>query len=65
MRSEIKILLERAEIARLSYKKNLITREEAKKEIMPYITAYNEKAKQIAKKYNAKPKLINFSSFIR
>ena len=40
-------------------------REIAKEEITPYLDAVNEKAKELAKKYNQKYKAVNFSSFIR
>lgn len=30
-----------------------------------YISEFNAKAKEIAKKYNQKPRLFNFSSFVR
>lgn len=65
MSDETKILFDKAIKARLSYKQNLITREEAKEEIMPYINLYNKKSKEIAKKYNVSPKQLNFTSFIR
>lgn len=55
----------RAFEARDSYKACLITRLEAKEMIMPYIKLYNEKSKQIAKKYNMKPRYISFVGFIR
>ena len=55
----------RAFEARYSYKAGLITRLEAKEMIMPFIKLYNEKSKQIAKKYNMKPRYISFAGFIR
>lgn len=55
----------RAFEARDSYKAGLITRNEAKEMIVPYIKLYNEKSKQIAKKYNMKPRYISFVGFIR
>lgn len=59
------ILLDRADAARLLYKKNLITREEAIKCIKPYVEAYNTTSKEIAKKYNMSPKKIHIASFLR
>ena len=55
----------RAFEARDSYKAGLITRLEAKEMIMPYIKLYNEKSKQIAKKYNMKARCISFVGFVR
>ena len=55
----------RAFEARDSYRAGFITRDEAKEMIMPFIKLYNEKSKQIAKKYNMKPRYISFVGFIR
>lgn len=55
----------RAFEARDSYRAGFITRNEAKELIMPYIKLYNEKSKQIAKKYNMKPRYISFVGFVR
>lgn len=55
----------RAEVARQLYRSGKITREEAKEQIMPYIDAVNARSKELAKKYNQKPKLVNFSSYVR
>lgn len=65
MSDKIKALKERADKARILYKRNLITRAEAHAEIIPYILAYNEKSKTIAKKYGAKPGQIHFASYVR
>ena len=65
MNKEIEILKHNADSALYSYHHNLISRNEAKIIIEKYIDAYNNKSKEIAKKYNMKPKLLNFSSFIR
>lgn len=54
-----------AENARSLYRSNLITREEAKERIEPFIEAYNKKSKEIAKKFNQKPKTISIISFLR
>ena len=59
---ELKLI---AENARYLYTIGHITREEAKNDIMPYINAINKKAKELAKKYNQKPKLVSFNSFCR
>lgn len=65
MNEQIRLLKDRADKARILYKKNMITRSEAHAEIMPYILAYNEISKKIAKKYNVKPGAINFASYVR
>lgn len=65
MNEEIKQLKQMAEIARAEYRTNHITREEAKERIMPYIDAVNERAKELAKKYNQKPKMASFNTFVR
>jgi hypothetical protein len=62
---DIKALKDRADKARLLYKKNMITRAEAHAEIIPYILLYNKRSEKIAKKYNQHPKLMNFSSYVR
>jgi hypothetical protein len=62
---ELALLKEQADKARILYARNLITREQAKADCTPYITAFNEKATEIARKYNQRPKKISFASFIR
>lgn len=42
-----------------------VSREEAKKHIMPYIDAFNKKSTEIAKKWNQRPRTITFAKFIR
>lgn len=56
---------QKAEVARLAYRQGLITREEAKEEITPYLNALNNRSRELAKKYNQKPKLVSFISYIR
>jgi hypothetical protein len=58
-------LLMLAEEAKVLYRANLITREEAKARIKPYADYYNETAARIAKKYNRKPQKFSFSAFMR
>jgi hypothetical protein len=65
MNEQFKVLKQRADEARILYKKNLITRAEANAEIIPYILAFNKQSDIIAKKYNVKPRHINFNSYIR
>ena len=65
MSNEMILLKERAEEHRCLYQLGRITRDEAKKEIMVYIDAVNNKAIELAKKYNQKCKKISFNSFCR
>ena len=65
MTHEAHMLLLRAQKARTLYNTGKIDRKQAKEEIDPYINLFNKKSKEIAKKYNLKPKLITFSSFVR
>lgn len=58
-------LKDRADKARIMYKQNLISREEAIAEVKPYINLFNAKSKEIAKKHGCRPKFINFISYIR
>jgi hypothetical protein len=62
---DIKLLEEKAHGARLLYKQGKITRQECFDIVILYINAYNAKSKQIAKKYNQNPRLLNFQSYIR
>lgn len=54
-----------AEEYKAMYHQGFVTREIAKEQIMPYIDAFNEKSKEIAKKYGMKAKTISFAKFIR
>ncbi|MDA3973282.1 hypothetical protein PF023_04425 [Enterococcus thailandicus] len=54
-----------AENARTLYRSNLISRDEAMERIDPFVKAYNKKSKEIAKKYNQRPKTISIASFLR
>ena len=65
MREEIMELKQKAENAKYLYRTNVISRETAKEEIMPYIEAYNQKSLEIAKRYNQKAKKLTFASFVR
>lgn len=62
MNNELK---NKAERARIEYRNNLISREEAKKEIQPFIDYANKKAVELAKKYNQKPRKISFIAYVR
>lgn len=65
MTEETKILKEEAERGRQLYRLDLIERSEAKKMIIPYLDAVNEKSVEIAKKYGMRPKNVQFRSFVR
>jgi meiotically up-regulated gene 157 (Mug157) protein len=65
MDEQIQALKNRADSARILYKQNIINRKAAEILIMPYINAFNEKSTSVAKRYHMRPKLINFSSYIR
>ena len=56
---------EEAMKAKILYNLGKITRNEAKEMIEPYAKDFNEKAKELAKKYNVKAKSFNLSSFLR
>lgn len=56
---------EEAMKAKILYNLGKITREEARAMIEPYASAFNEKSKELAKKYNVKAKLFNFNNFLR
>lgn len=58
-------LKHKAYVAKLMYQTGRISRAEAKAEIQPYIDLFNEKSKEIAKKYNQKAKTISFISYVR
>ena len=55
----------RAFDARAAYRAGAIDRKTAKAEIEPYIVAFNEKSREIAKKYNQRAKTISFTGFVR
>lgn len=60
---ELKI---KAEHYRNLYNSGLCTREEAKINIMPYLDFVNSKAKEIAKKYNKRPRgIIGLAYYLR
>ena len=65
MTEETMKLKANAEYYRDLYRTGKCSREIAKEEITPYLDAVNEKAKELAKKYNQKYKAVNFSSFVR
>lgn len=65
MNEETKVLKQNAEEGKFLYNIGKISRDEAKKQVTPYIEAFNKKSIEIAKKYGMKPKKISFVSFVR
>lgn len=65
MTDETKRLRDRAEKGRMLYRSGNATMEEAKELVMPYINHFNNRSKEIAKKFNQRPKFISFNSFCR
>lgn len=65
MNQELNQIKKVAEEYKALYRLGEVSRDEAKKYIMPYIDAFNEKSKSIAKKYGMKPQVISFPKFIR
>ena len=61
----MKDLKGQAELAKMQLQYGAITYDEAKKMAKPYVDAFNEKSKEIAKKYKVRPKTISVSSFLR
>lgn len=56
---------DKAEHARMLYRRGEISKAEAMEIMADFIEEFNEKAKSLAKKYNQKPKLFNFRAFMR
>ena len=54
-----------ADSAKAGYKCGLLTKSEAKKAIQPYADAFNAKSRELAEKYNQKPKLFSIASFLK
>lgn len=64
-REAINLLKLKADEAKAKLFLGVIDYEEAKKEAAPYIEAFNNKSKEIAKKYNQRPKMLNVAGFFR
>lgn len=58
-------LKNKAFYARMLYRGGAIDQKTAKEMIDPWIKAANEKSRELAKKYNLRPRLINFAAFVR
>ncbi len=54
-----------AQRVKFNYQRKLITREQAEQALQPYVEAFNNKARELAKKYGVRAKLFNFTSFMR
>lgn len=65
MNKEIKELKETAENARMLYRKGKFNIVVAKALISPYLDVVNAKAKELAKKYNQKPRKVSFYAYVR
>lgn len=65
MKKEIKILLEKATYARVKFHNNVITYDQAKEQITPYINAVNEAHIRIAKEFGTRPKKVSVAGFMR
>lgn len=65
MKPETRTLLQKAQEARSLYLYGKITRGQARALCEPYIEAFNDKSKEIARKYGQRPKFISFSTFVR
>lgn len=55
----------KADVAKANLYLGTFTYDEAKEAIKPYVEAYNKKSKEIAKKYNQRPRTITVASFLR
>lgn len=62
MNQELKL---QAEKYRDLFHAGVVSRDEAKEKIMPFIEAFNKKSVEIAKKWNQKPRKISFIKYIR
>lgn len=51
--------------AKYLYNAGVITREEAAEMIEPYKNLFNQKSKELAKKYGMKPKKFSLAAFLR
>ena len=65
MNEAIESLKMDADQARTLYRMGKISRAEAKERIDPYATAFNERSRELAKKYNQRPKLFSLVGYLR
>ena len=64
-KEEVKELKGQAELAKMQLQYGEISYDEAKVMAKPYVDAFNDKSKEIAKKYNMRPKTISVNKFLR
>ncbi len=65
MNEEVRILKSEAEKAKILLWNGEIDLKEAKNKVKPYIDMVNEKSRELAKRYNQKPRLVSATSFLR
>ncbi len=65
MKEETRQLKIKADQAKILYKRGEISYNEAIDSIKPYIDKVNIKSKELAKKYNQRPRLVKINSFMR
>ena len=65
MNEEVRVLKNEAEKVRVLLRSGVIDLTEAKVKVKPYIDLVNKKSKEIAKKYNQRPRMVTASSFLR
>lgn len=65
LKDEVRELKASAETARAKLLYGVIDYKTAKEMTEPYIEAVNAKSKEIAKKYNVRPKLVSVKVFLR
>ena len=65
MNEEVTILKSEAEKAKILLWNGEIDLKEAKNKVKPYIDMVNEKSRELAKRYNQKPRLVSATSFLR
>ena len=60
-----KSLKRKAEEAKIKFRSGVITYDEARVDIMPFIDVANDYSKKLAKKYNQRYKRISLQSYLR
>lgn len=56
---------QKAVAAKAAYKRGAITKSQAMEMMADYIAEFNAKSREVAKKYNQRPKLFRFEAFVR
>lgn len=65
MTQETQSLRQEAQEVKIKFYNGLISYDEAKKLVKPYIDAVNSKSRELAKKYNQKPRLVSVTGYLR